>query len=94
MNKQTKSDLRKIESTSSNIDSRELVQDTMKIVKEEWGAVVDALKELESYIAMDDVSSTYIVFNDEKIRPICISNPIGYLIQKMSLYSELRDLIR
>lgn len=102
MNKQTKSDLRKIESTSSNIDSRELVQDTMKIVKEfqmslwkeEWGAVGDALKELESYIAMDDVSSTYIVFNDEKIRPICISNPIGYLIQKMSLYSELRDLIR
>ena len=43
---------------------------------------MDALKELESYIAMDDVSSTYIVFNDEKIRPICISNPIGYLIQR------------
>ena len=37
----------------------------MSLWKEEWGAVVDALKELESYIAMDDVSSTYIVFNDE-----------------------------
>lgn len=103
MNKQTKSDLREIKNRCENIDARQLVEKTMQIMrefqnalwKEEWKAVKVSLDDLKKYIITDGLvlRPVYIVSNDDKVRPFCISNTVGYLIQKMDQYKDLIDLL-
>ena len=103
MNKQTKSDLREIKNRDENIDARQLVEKTMQIMrefqnvlwKEEWKVVKAALDDLRKYIITEGfiLRPTYIVSDDDKVRPFCISNTVGYLIQKMNQYKDLIDLL-
>lgn len=103
MNKQTTSDLKKVQRENQNIDSQKLVESTTKIIqefqvelwKEEWQAVKKSLNSLKGYIITDGVAlkPTYIVSDDDNVRPYCISNVVGYLIQKMNSYPELKALL-
>lgn len=103
MNKQTKGDLKKVQRENQNIDSQKLVESTTKIIqefqvelwKEEWKAVKKSLNSLKGYIITDGVAlkPTYIVSDDDNVRPYCISNVVGYLIQKMNSYPELKALL-
>ena len=63
--------------------------------KEEWQTVKKSLNSLKGYIITDGVAlkPTYIVSDDDNVRPYCISNVVGYLIQKMNSYPELKALL-
>ena len=55
----------------------------------------EKLEQSERYIITDGVAlkPTYIVSDDDNVRPYCISNVVGYLIQKMNSYPELKALL-
>ena len=103
-NRHVKADLQKIASECGYIEARSLLERTMKILenfqirlwKDEWPPVKEVAEEWKKYIRVNGRfwGQTYIIAEDDRVRPICISNPIGYLMEKMNLYPTLRELIK
>ena len=52
------------------------------------------INKIKKYIRSDGQfwEQTYIIAEDESVRPFNISNPLGYLMEKMNLYPQLKSL--
>ncbi len=103
-NHHVKVDLQKIAAECGYIEARSLLERMMEILKDfqtklwndEWVPIKVVVDELKKYIRLNGHfwGQTYIIAEDDRVRPICISNPIGYLMEKMNLYPTLREFIK
>lgn len=101
-NRHVKSDLQKIASECGYIEARKLLERMMEILEDfqtrlwndEWIPVKEVAKEIKKYIRPDGQfwGQTYIIAEDESVRPFNISNPLRYLMEKMNLYPQLKSL--